>query len=38
MAKQKVDPFTLEIIKEGLVSISDEMFVTMQRTSMSTII
>jgi N-methylhydantoinase B len=38
MAKQKMDPFTLEIIKEGLVSISDEMFVTMQRTSMSTII
>src|SRR5215510_7031022 len=33
-----VDPFTLEIIKEGLVSIGDEMFVTMQRTSMSTII
>ncbi len=38
MAKQKVDPFTLEIVKEGLISISDEMFVTMQRTSMSTII
>lgn len=38
MSKQQVDPFTLEIIKEGLVSISDEMFVTMQRTSMSTII
>jgi N-methylhydantoinase B len=33
-----IDPFTLEIIKEGLVAISDEMFVTMQRTSMSTII
>jgi N-methylhydantoinase B len=38
MAKQGVDPFTLEIIKEGLVAVGDEMFVTMQRTSMSTII
>ena len=37
-AKQAIDPFTLEIIKEGLGSIGDEMFVTMQRTSMSTII
>jgi N-methylhydantoinase B len=37
-AKQTIDPFTLEIIKEGLVAIGDEMFVTMQRTSMSTII
>ncbi len=34
----EIDPFTLEIIKEGLVAIGDEMFVTMQRTSMSTII
>ena len=40
MAKdnQTIDPFTLEIIKEGLMAIGDEMFVTMQRTSMSTII
>lgn len=38
MAKNAIDPFTLEIIKEGLVAIGDEMFVTMQRTSMSTII
>jgi N-methylhydantoinase B len=38
MAKNSVDLFTLEIIKEGLVAIGDEMFVTMQRTSMSTII
>jgi N-methylhydantoinase B len=38
MVKQGVDPFTLEIIKEGLVAVGDEMFVTMQRTSMSTII
>ena len=37
-AKQAIDPFTLEIIKEGLGAIGDEMFVTMQRTSMSTII
>ena len=38
MAKRAVDPFTLEIIKDGLMAIGDEMFVTMQRTSMSTII
>ncbi len=38
MAKRVVDPFTLEIIKESLIAIGDEMFVTMQRTSMSTII
>lgn len=39
MANQNsLDPFTLEIIKEALVAIGDEMFVTMQRTSMSTII
>lgn len=38
MANQRIDPFTLEIIKEGLMAIGDEMFVTMQRTSMSTII
>jgi N-methylhydantoinase B len=38
MAKHRVDPFTLEIIKEGLLAVGDEMFVTMQRTSMSTII
>src|SRR5262249_48109571 len=36
--RMKVDPFTLEIIKESLVAIGDEMFVAMQRTSMSTII
>lgn len=33
-----VDPFTLEIIKNALVAIGDEMFVALQRTSMSTII
>lgn len=38
MVKKGVDPFTLEIIKEGLIAVGDEMFVTMQRTSMSTII
>ncbi len=38
MAKKSLDPFTLEIVKDGLVAVGDEMFVTMQRTSMSTII
>ena len=33
-----MDPFTVEIVKEALVAIGDEMFVAMQRTSMSTII
>jgi N-methylhydantoinase B len=36
--RESVDPFTLEIVKESLVAIGDEMFITMQRTSMSTII
>jgi N-methylhydantoinase B len=36
--KEAVDPFTLEIIKESLVAIGDEMFIATQRTSMSTII
>jgi N-methylhydantoinase B len=34
----RLDPFTLEIIKDSLVAIGDEMFVATQRTSMSTII
>jgi N-methylhydantoinase B len=38
MAKPKVDPFTMEIIKDALVAIGDEMFVALQRTSMSPII
>ncbi len=38
MAKSQVDPFTMEIIKDSLVAIGDEMFVALQRTSMSTII
>ena len=37
-SSKPIDPFTLEIIREGLVAVGDEMFVTMQRTSMSTII
>jgi N-methylhydantoinase B len=32
------DPYTLEVIKNALVAIGEEMFVTMQRTSMSPII
>jgi N-methylhydantoinase B len=38
MATRSVDPFTSEIIKDALLAIGDEMFVTTQRTSMSTII
>jgi N-methylhydantoinase B len=34
----EIDPFTLEIIKESLIAVGDEMFIAMQRTSMSTII
>jgi N-methylhydantoinase B len=33
-----VDPFTLEIIKDSLIAIGDEMFYALQRTSKSTII
>ena len=36
--KTDVDRFTIEIIKNGLVAIGDEMFVALQRTSKSTII
>jgi N-methylhydantoinase B len=35
---QDVDPFTVEIVKDSLIAIGDEMFVALQRTSMSTII
>jgi N-methylhydantoinase B len=35
---QRLDPFGLEIVSEALIAISDEMFVTTQRTSQSTII
>jgi N-methylhydantoinase B len=34
----ELDPFTLELIKNSMVAIGDEMFVALQRTSMSTII
>ncbi|TCP29583.1 N-methylhydantoinase B [Scopulibacillus darangshiensis] len=34
----KVDPFTLEIIKESLMAVGDEMFYALARTSMSPII
>jgi N-methylhydantoinase B len=35
---QDIDPFTVEIVKDSLVAIGDEMFVALQRTSKSTII
>lgn len=38
MAVTAVDPFTVEIIKNSLVAIGDEMFYALQRTSKSTII
>ena len=38
MATTLVDPFTIEIIKNSLVAIGDEMFYALQRTSKSTII
>jgi N-methylhydantoinase B len=37
-AAADLDPFSLEIVQEGLIAIADEMFVTTQRTSQSTII
>jgi N-methylhydantoinase B len=33
-----IDPFTVEIVKDSLIAISDEMFVALQRTSKSPII
>lgn len=36
--KTKVNPFTLEVIKDSLMSIGDEMFLALARTSMSPII
>lgn len=36
--KQETDVFTLEIVKDSLLAISDEMFETLARTSMSPII
>ena len=37
-ALRELDPFTLELIKNSLTAIGDEMFIVLQRTSMSTII
>jgi N-methylhydantoinase B len=37
-ARTEIDPFTVEIVKDSLVAIGDEMFVALQRTSKSTII
>ncbi|PLT33089.1 hydantoinase B/oxoprolinase family protein [Bacillus sp. V5-8f] len=36
--KTKVDPFTLEIVKDSLIAIGEEMFIALARTSMSPII
>ncbi|CAN5686599.1 hydantoinase B/oxoprolinase family protein [soil metagenome] len=38
MSQPGIDPFTIEIIKDGLNAIGDEMFVSLQRTSKSPII
>ncbi|WP_312108247.1 hydantoinase B/oxoprolinase family protein [Brevibacillus reuszeri] len=38
MTAKKVDPFSLEIVKDSLIAIGDEMFYTLGRTSMSPII
>jgi N-methylhydantoinase B len=38
MTETRLDPFTVEIIKDGLNAIGDEMFVSLQRTSKSPII
>lgn len=38
MVSPPIDPFTLEIIKDGLIAASDEMFISLARTSMSPII
>ncbi|GAC1396809.1 MAG: hydantoinase B/oxoprolinase family protein [Chloroflexota bacterium] len=34
----RIDPFTLEIIKDGLVAVGDEMFYALQRTAKSVVI
>ncbi len=34
----KVDPFTLEIVKDSLLATGDEMFIALAKTSMSPII
>ncbi|WHY89316.1 hydantoinase B/oxoprolinase family protein [Neobacillus cucumis] len=38
VVQTKVDPFTLEIIKDSLIAIGDEMFIALAKTSMSPII
>ncbi|APB38242.1 hydantoinase B/oxoprolinase family protein [Heyndrickxia coagulans] len=35
---KKIDPFTLEIVKDSLLAIGDEMFIALARTSMSPIV
>ncbi|TCT20477.1 N-methylhydantoinase B [Melghiribacillus thermohalophilus] len=37
-ATPNVDPFTLEIVKDSMIAIGDEMFIALARTSMSPII
>ena len=36
--EQRVDPFTIEVVKDALTAVGDEMFETLLRTSMSPII
>src|SRR5918995_7053719 len=36
--EQRVDPFTIEVVKDGLAAVGYEMFETLLRTSMSPII
>ncbi len=38
VAATDIDPFTIEIVKDSLIAIGDEMFIALQRTSKSTII
>src|SRR5438132_13626894 len=38
ISRPDVDLFTVEIVKDALVAIGDEMFIALQRTSKSTII
>src|SRR5690625_601867 len=38
LSKTKVDPFTLEIVKDSLLATGDEMFIALAKTSMSPII
>ena len=38
MSTTRLDPFTGEVIKDALIAVGDEMFIALQRTSMSTII